>query len=102
MAYTVIVEERAKADIREAARWMAQYSSAKATLWHFEIEDAIVSLERLPNRCPLAPESRNFKQEIRHLLIKKYRVLFTVQDEMVHILSIRHSAQDYLQPDDEE
>ena len=69
MSYTIIVEERAKTDIREAAQWMAQYSPEKATLWHFDIEDAILSLEQMPNRCPRARESQIFKQEIRQLIL---------------------------------
>lgn len=102
MGYTIIVEERAKADIREAARWMAQYSPEKATLWHFEIEDAILSLEQMPKRCPRAQESHIFKREIRQLIFGKYRILFTIEDETVRILHIRHSAQDHWRPDDDE
>ena len=85
MDYTVIIEERAKADIREAARWMAQYSPEKATLWHFEIEEALLSLEQMPNRCPRVRESQLFKREIRQLLFGKYRILFAVEDEAVHM-----------------
>lgn len=102
MAYTIIVEERAKADIRTAALWMAQFSPEKATLWHFEIEEAILSLEKMPNRCPRARESQFFTQEIRHLIFGKYRILFTVEDETVRILHVRHSAQDYWRPAEEE
>ena len=101
MSYTVIIEERAKADIRAAALWMAQFSPEKATLWHFEIEEAILSLEEMPKRCPRARESQYFKREIRHLIFGKYRILFTIEDETVRILHVRHSAQDYWHPDDD-
>src|SRR5437588_11867434 len=100
MSYTVIIEERAKSDIREAARWMAQYSPEKATLWHIDIEEAILSLENSPFRCPLAPENQSFEEEIRQLLFGKYRILYTVRDEEVHVLYVRHRARDYVRPED--
>jgi len=102
MSYSVIVEERAKDDIREAARWMAQYSPEKAALWHFEIEEAVLSLENIPFRCPLAPESQLFREEIRQLIFDKYRILFTVRDEEVHVLYVRHGARDYVRPEEED
>src|SRR5258705_12994414 len=100
MSIRVILEERAKKDIREAARWIAQYSPDNAALWHLEIEEAILSLENFPNRCPLAPEDESFSEEIRHLLFRRYRILFTVRDEEVHILHVRHGAMDSVKPDD--
>jgi plasmid stabilization system protein ParE len=99
MSYSVIIEERAKSDIREAARWMAQYSPRKALTWHFEIEEAVLSLENNPLRCPLAPEYQFFHEEIRQLIFEKYRILFVVKDEEVHVLYVRHSARDYVRPE---
>ena len=102
MSYTVIVEERAKRDIRDAAYWMAQHSPEKAMLWHFEIEEAIVSLENSPFRCPLAGESRYSPEEIRQLIFEKYRILFAVREEEVHVLHVRHGARDYAKPEEDE
>lgn len=102
MSYTVIISERAKNDIREAARWMAQYSPEKAALWHFEIEDTILTLENHPFRCPLAPENQFFQEEIRQLNWQKYRILYTVKDEEVHVLYVRHGARDYVRLEDQE
>ena len=102
MSYSVIIEDRAKRDIREAARWIAQYSPKKATLWHFEIEEAILSLENSPFRCSVAAESQFFQEEIRQLIVGKYRVLFTVKDEEVHVLYVRHAAMDYARPEESE
>ncbi len=98
MSYQVIVSSRAKRDIRSAARWMSQYSLEKATLWHFDIEAAILTLEDSPFRCPLAPENEFFPLEIRHLLFQKYRILYTVKDVEVHVLYVIHSARAYLKP----
>lgn len=45
-------------------------------------------------RCPLAPESGLFPFEVRQLLYGHkphvYRILFTVQGNVVYVLHIRH------------
>jgi plasmid stabilization system protein ParE len=98
MTYQVIVSSRAKRDIREAARWIAQFAPPQATQWHYDIEAAILTLEHHPFRCPLAPENQFFPLEIRQLLFQKYRILYTVKGAEVHVLYVVHSARDYVKP----
>lgn len=52
----------------------------------------------MPERCPLAPENDAFEVEIRQLIYRSHRVLFTVLGSRVHILHIRHVRQDLLTP----
>jgi len=101
MSYRVIVETPARIEIEEALTWMSQHSPERAALWYFDLEEAIDSLRNFPARCPLASESRTFKEEIRHLLFGKYRLLFRIEDETVHVLHVRHSARKPPTPDDE-
>jgi Txe/YoeB family toxin of Txe-Axe toxin-antitoxin module len=65
----------------------------------------IDTLRRHPTRCPLAAENDKFPEEIRELLygrsgkrIHKHRILFTVREDTVHILYVRHTARDELEP----
>ncbi len=54
---------------------------------------AILNLGELPSRYPCAPENlkaRGF--EIRNLIIRNYRVIFTITEESVHVLHVRHGA----------
>ena len=102
MAYTVIIEKRAEEEITEASRWIAEDSPERAVLWHFEIEEAIFSLENNPRRCPVAPENNLFSYEVRQLIFQQYRILFTIQDEEVHVLRVWHGRRDYARPDVEE
>ncbi len=102
MSYKVEFTEQAQAEAREAARWIAEYSPEEATLWYFDLIEAVESLENFPARCPLAPESKTFRTKIRHLLFGKYRVLFIIEDETVYVLHVRHSARKPLTPDDED
>ena len=67
-----------------------------ADRWFNSLYDTIGSLEIFPERCPLAPESEFFKVEIREIFHgrrqHKYRILFTVSKNKVHVLHVRHGA----------
>lgn len=102
MSFKILFEKEAEDDLKDAAQWIANYSPDKAATWYFEAVEAIESLENFPTRCPLAPESKRFGAEIRHLIFGKYRILFIVEDETVYVLRIRHQAQEVLKPDEEE
>ena len=102
MSFKVVVQSEAEEDLKETARWIAQYSLDKATLWYFDATDAIASLENFPARCPLAPESKKFGAQIRHLVFGKHRIVFFIEDETVYVLRVRHQAQDVLRPDEEQ
>ena len=76
-------------------------SNLKRLRWYEGLLKAFRSLEKNPLRCPIAPESAFFEEEIRQLIYGKYRVLFTVEGERVLVLRVRHGAQEYLKPEEE-
>ena len=51
----------------------------------------------MPYRCSLAFENSFFEEEIRQLVYGKgrnaYRILFTIVDDSVQIIFVRHAAQ---------
>lgn len=103
MTYQVIVEPTADEGIRESCRWIAEHGSAAAAVkWLDSIEKTIFTLRTLPYRCPVAAENDRFSEEIRELLHGKrpsrYRVLFTIRDDAVHVLYVRHHAQNEVEP----
>jgi plasmid stabilization system protein ParE len=70
-----------------------------ANNWYYELQDAIASLQKFPNRCTIAPEAKAVGREIRQLWIgkkRKYRVLFVVEEDIVAIVHVRDSRQSYL------
>jgi plasmid stabilization system protein ParE len=101
-AYRVEPTDKALVDAGEAYFWINEQSEAVALRWYEGLLKAFRSLERNPLRCPLAPESVFFDEEIRQLIYGKYRILFTVEDEKVFVLRVRHSAQEYLKPEEDE
>ena len=101
MSYEIDFTEQAQTEANDAFEWIVQYSPEKATLWYFDLMERVGSLGNFPGRCALAPESYEFAEEIRQLLYDKYRILFVIEDEVVRILHIRHSARKTLSPEDE-
>lgn len=94
MAYLVNLTARAERDLAHLyAEINAQHSDA-ALRWYRGLTDAILSLEKRPNRCPVTPE----KVQLRHLLYGHrphvYRVIFRVveRERNVVVLHIRHGA----------
>jgi plasmid stabilization system protein ParE len=100
--YRVEPTDKALEDAGSAYFWINEQSEAAALRWYEGLMKAFRSLERNPLRCKLAPESAFFEEEIRQLIYGKYRILFTVEGETVFVLRVRHSAQKYLQPEDDE
>jgi hypothetical protein len=75
-----------------------------ALKWFVGITEAIESLSNSPLRCAKALECDKFPFELRELLYgtkkNKHRILFTVVDDVVNILHIRHSARRELKEKD--
>ena len=104
MRYQVEVTDQAGLEAEEAYLWILERSPGGASRWWNGLEAAILSLEEMPARCPLAPEDEEFEEEIRELLYGKrqhrYRILFTIREETVVVLHIRHGAREYLEGDE--
>ena len=94
--YQVIILPSAERDIGEAYEWLAEQDAEAAIRSYNRLLGAIFSLDTFPERCPLAPESEFFNAEIREIFHgrrqHKYRILFTVRENEVHVLHVRHGA----------
>lgn len=94
--WNVIVELPAQADIAECRLWIAAQDVEAADRWFYDVYDTIATLELFPERCPMAPERKTLKQDIREIFHGrrqfKYRILFIVTGNEVHVLHVRHGA----------
>jgi plasmid stabilization system protein ParE len=94
--YQVIILPSAEREIGEAYAWLAGQDESAAIRWYDRLLQVIFSLDAFPDRCPLAPEGESFNTEIREIFHGhrqyKYRVLFTVRMDKVHVLHVRHGA----------
>ena len=98
MKYRILIQPPVADDLDDAYHWIASHSPARADSWLQGAIDAFQSLTDFPGRCPLAPENDVFDSEVRQLLYGDYRILFTVENDLVRILHIRHGARRYLEP----
>jgi toxin ParE1/3/4 len=98
MAYLVEMTARAARDLEILYLTKNAAESREAARWYNGLEEAVSSLTTHPHRCPVAPETRGTKRQLRHLLYGKkphvYRVIFVVQEQLqtVSVLTIRHAA----------
>jgi len=104
--YQVIIQSEAEQGIKEAYLWVSNYFPRQARSWLEGLCKLILSLEQMPLRCSLAFENDFFEEEIRLLIYGRgkntYKILFTVIENTVQILFIRHSAQSPLVPNDDQ
>jgi plasmid stabilization system protein ParE len=94
--HLVVIEESAQDDVRQSYEWGCRFWGRKAARkWARELQTAILrQLGVTPKAFPLAPEDREFAEEIRQLVVGRYRVLFTIRGRKVHVLHIRGACVD--------
>ena len=100
MQFQVIITPSAKADIFEINTWFLGNYPDLAEKWLWGISEAVTSLSKFPERCPVSAESEAFDVVVRQLIHGKkphtYRILFSIQDEKVYILRVRSTKQQSL------
>lgn len=103
MTYRVVVTTRARGDALETFAQLAERSPAAAERWYSALREAIADLANMPNRHPVAEEeSELLGFTLREMLLGKrrgaYRLLFSVQGDIVTIHYIRHASRGPLDP----
>ncbi len=94
MAYLVNITSRAERDLTRIYERINANDSDAALEWYHRFKQAILSLEKQPNRCPVTPEN----DKLRHLLYGNkphiYRAIYRVMEKQkqVEVLHIRHGA----------
>lgn len=97
--HILVITELAQRELDQAHDWWAENRSrAQADRWYGGFIREILSLESDPLRCPLAPESDQFQEEVRQLNYgiggrRTHRALFVVRETTIVILRVRHLAQ---------
>jgi plasmid stabilization system protein ParE len=105
MTYRVIIQPSAFADLEETLDYLAKhYSLESSEAWYAGCLAALESLAKNPHRCGIAKEAAKIGVEIRQCLYRRhhsvYRILFTIREDAVRVLYVRHSARDDMAPRD--
>lgn len=103
MKFQVRLTRNAKSEIESAYLWLKNVNRAYADLWFRDLMNTIATLQDKPFRCVKAKENDDFSEEIRQLIYgkskNKYRIIFTIKENIVYILHVRHSSQSSLKFD---
>lgn len=89
--YAVVFEESAQANVRESYDWGCRaWAKQEAKQWVRQLRTAVSQqLAIVPKGFSLAPEDDEFSEEIRQMVVGRYRVLFTIRGRKVHVLHVR-------------
>jgi plasmid stabilization system protein ParE len=89
--HAVVIEESAQADVRQSYEWGCRFwGKTAAQKWARELRNSIVKQLRVtPKAFPVAPEDSEFTEEIHQMVVGRYRVLFTIKEQKVHVLHVR-------------
>lgn len=90
--YEVNISVNAQSDLEHIFFYIAEDSINNAKNFILELEKKIYSLETMPERFPFIPENIFFQTNYRHIVHKKYRVIYKICDNSVYILRVIHGA----------
>lgn len=95
MEFPVEITTAALADAENYIQFLRENRNEPgyAERWWNGFVDAVLSLEAMPLRCPKIPERRHFKEELRHLIYRRHRIIFSVSGQKVTVVRIYHGAQ---------
>jgi plasmid stabilization system protein ParE len=105
MPFQVIFDGRAECDIHNYERRFAKMSNSILKRWRTRLLKTIHILESDPQRFPESYEAEALNLPLRDAYFGRfphlYRLVFVMVDsDRVHILRVRHSAQDWISQDD--
>lgn len=94
--FRIRIEAEAKNNLREHYQNLQSRNrgSEYPDRWYVGIRAAIRDLATSAQACGLAYEDRFFAETIRQRLFDSYKILFVIREDRVHVLHIRHQAQD--------
>jgi len=89
--YLVIFEDSAQLGVRESYDWGCRvWGKREGQRWVRQLRTAVSQqLSVVPRGFPAAPEDDEFSEEIRQMVVGRYRVLFTIKGRKVHVLHVR-------------
>ena len=106
MAYRVDVARSAEGELEALYLWVIERAPQQGAAWFNGLERAVLSLDRHPERCPVASESIDPDHPVRVLSYGRrphvYRIFFTVDHstEVVRVVHVRRGARQRPTADD--
>ena len=90
--YQVKLTRKAQNDLEKIYYYIADDSINNAKQFIQQLEEKVYLLESFPDRNPFIPENEFFGTEYRHLICKKYRIVYRIAEKSVYVLRIFHGT----------
>ena len=90
--YKVAIAESAQRDLARIFDYIASQHPRTASQFVLELEKKACGLEAYPQRHPFIAENEYFGTDYRHLIHKKYRIIYRIAGDTVFIARIVHGA----------
>jgi len=90
--YKVNISLNAQNDLEHIFFYIAADSINNAKRFILELEKKIYSLDTFPEGFAYIPENIFFGTNYRHIIHKKYRVIYKIDNNSVYILRLIHGA----------
>jgi hypothetical protein len=105
MNYQVELSSRAEADLDRLLISLEEVSSTASHRLVRNFWKAVTRLRTYPLACGLAYENKYFSEDLRHLLFfanrrRKYKALFVIRGNVVHVLCVRAPGEKPVKPKD--
>ena len=92
--YRIDIKPTAESDLTRRFAQIEKESPQNAVSWYVGLIEAIEKLDKLAERCPIAPEDMDIQRGVRHLIVGDYRVSYVIEGDVVSVLHIRHGRHD--------
>jgi plasmid stabilization system protein ParE len=90
--YRVLIHLDAEDELDRAYRHIAADAPERGARWRKQLLKKALSLAAFPERCHKAPEATALGEDVRHLIVGNYRIIFVIEPSTVTVLHIRHGA----------
>ena len=82
--------KQALSDLEAIGDYIARDSPAIAQLFVNRIINSVIRLESFPLSGRIVPESR--RESIREVIFRNYRIVYSLEDDKIYILTIFHAS----------
>ena len=90
--YSVQIMPVAEKDLDEIYTYIAKDNPRAAMSFFKKLRQKTETLKWSPQRCPRIPEKIEGPYEYRHLIVKRYRIIFCILEDTVWVMRIAHGS----------
>ena len=98
MKHRVRLSEQASREIEQAYLYIRHDAPERARRWRERLLSAIRSLKTFPERHAVCFDAAAAGSEVRQMSYGSYFVLYTIRQNIVYVLTVRHSARRPIEP----